>query len=310
MQLSQCLIAYLAARRAENLRPITLRNYAGQIGEFVDWLAGLGIEDADDVQPDHVRRYLAASLAAGTADTSVAQWRRVIVHWLMWLASEGFVDRADWPDHIPAIRVDRRAPMFLGPEQAALSLDVLRHSPHRAEWVKARQLAMLAVMLDTGVRRAELLNMRTSDVRLAQHAIHISAASKARTDRLVPIGKETTRLLRQYIKARNAHWPDVEWLWVSQFGRRLSGTQVNAMLAALGYRSGLGRLHPHALRHSCATMCLANGMSLAHVQGLLGHRCITSTTRYLHLLHADLARAHAQASPMDRLAQAKRSDMV
>jgi site-specific recombinase XerD len=73
--------------------------------------------------------------------------------------------------------------------------------------------------------------------------------------------------------------------------------QTRRVVADTAKRAGLGRVHPHQLRHSFATHCLNHGMDIRFVQELLGHSSLVATQKYLHLATANLQRVHAQFHP-------------
>jgi Phage integrase family len=62
-------------------------------------------------------------------------------------------------------------------------------------------------------------------------------------------------------------------------------------------RAGISGMHPHVLRHSCATHCLNHGMDIRFVQELLGHKNLQATQKYLHVATANLQRVHKKFLP-------------
>jgi len=73
------------------------------------------------------------------------------------------------------------------------------------------------------------------------------------------------------------------------------------IISRIGRLAGIDDLHPHVLRHSCATMLLRCGMPLEYVREVLGHANLRTTELYLHLLDDDLRGQCEQHSPVDRL---------
>ena len=72
---------------------------------------------------------------------------------------------------------------------------------------------------------------------------------------------------------------------------------VYRVIVAAAKRAGITGVHPHALRHSCATHCLNHGMDIRHVQDLLGHTSLVATKKYLHLSPVNLKRVHSKFFP-------------
>jgi site-specific recombinase XerD len=72
---------------------------------------------------------------------------------------------------------------------------------------------------------------------------------------------------------------------------------IYRVIVAAAKRAGIKGVHPHVLRHSCATHCLNHGMDIRHVQELLGHTSLIATQKYLHLATANLQKTHAKFFP-------------
>lgn len=292
---TDCIEPFLRARRAENLRPVTIRNYEVTLFAFA---RECDAPDIDALTPAHVRQYLSDQLGR-LRDTTVRQRCVVLKTWLCWLAREGYVDRTDWGEAIRPIHCDQRTPLFLGPEQVRNIIAAARHTGQKSKLVAARNPAMILVLLDTAVRRNELLNMRIGDVDLVGRSILIRRESKSRRDRTVWFGSSALRALRAYLRVRE-HYPG-EWLWLAREGNRLSVNQVGDLVRVIGQRCGIPDLHPHALRHTAATLLIRSGMSAQAVKELLGHRTLETTYRYVHLCAEDVQEEHRRVSALDRV---------
>jgi site-specific recombinase XerD len=72
---------------------------------------------------------------------------------------------------------------------------------------------------------------------------------------------------------------------------------IYRVIVAAAKRAGITGVHPHVLRHSCATHCLNHGMDIRHVQEMLGHTSLVATQKYLHLSIVNIQRVHAKFFP-------------
>jgi integrase/recombinase XerD len=83
------------------------------------------------------------------------------------------------------------------------------------------------------------------------------------------------------------------------WGKRLSEVSVSFLLRRHAQAAGLAKVHPHALRHACATHLLKGGADVRHVQAILGHRKIETTALYTRVVIDDLRQALAHAHPRE-----------
>lgn len=300
MDHTTCMLAFLSAKRAENLRCLSLRSYETIINAFCCWLQGEHILNTEEVTPAHIRQYLMHLLDSKRRASSVNTIRTVLLTWLRWLEREGYIDRQDW-SLVQQVRCDHVEPMCLTAEEAGALLRAVRRLKYRCALVHRRNCALVALALDTGLRKSELVNVRMIDLSLSERAVIVRADSKSRRQRVVYFGAETLRLLRSYLKLREDSFSRSPWLFVSREGKRLSQTQVYDLIVRSGRLAGIPRLHPHALRHSFASFAIASEVPLPYVQAALGHSDVRTTQRYLHVHNEALAARLREASCVDRL---------
>ena len=132
------------------------------------------------------------------------------------------------------------------------------------------------------------------------------SGSRARAGRpvLVPVGEHALAALERYLARGRPLLSAAEEnaLFLSKSGRRLSTSDVRRRLNgwarhAMARSPGLGRAHPHALRHSFATHLLDGGADLRAIQELLGHATISTTQVYTRVESARLRSTYSQAHP-------------
>ena len=166
-----------------------------------------------------------------------------------------------------------------------------------------RDMAVIMVLLDTGLRVSELTGLTLNDIRLADGVLKVSG--KGRRERLIPIGKTSQRLLWNYI-TRHRHEPAnprCDLVFLTKDGSPLTKNRIQKMMTKYGGRAGIGgvRCSPHTLRHTGAVMFLRNGGDVFNLQRLLGHASLEMTRHYCELADVDVKRAHSIASPVDNL---------
>jgi site-specific recombinase XerD len=173
---------------------------------------------------------------------------------------------------------------------------------HHDDALGMRDMAIIATLLDTGLRLAELVNLRHADAHIEQG--YLKVMGKGSRERVVPIGASTQRLLLRYVyRVRpEATTQNTDNLFLEFNGGPLTINCVRLMLERVGKRSGVTRLHAHLCRHTFATNYLLNGGDVFSLQQILGHSSLEMVRRYVTLASAQVTVQHRKFSPMDRLA--------
>lgn len=169
-------------------------------------------------------------------------------------------------------RPDRTLPVVLSREEVVAILRHVRRPALRT---------CLALIYGCGLRLLEALQLRTEDVDMARLQVHIRAA-KGNADRLVPMPGNTARRIDRYRRGVSTSSP---FLFPNRTGERpLNASTIQRAFAAARRAASISKAASvHTLRHSYATHLLERGVGLRTIQLCLGHRSLTSTSRYLHL---------------------------
>jgi integrase/recombinase XerD len=165
----------------------------------------------------------------------------------------------------------------------------------------SQETALLEMLFSTGMRVSEVVatNIRQVDV----ERLIISVHGKGNREREIPIACEALRksLFSQINQRRlNGATPN-DPLFVNRWGTRMSDQSVRMILRKHSARIGTKRITPHMLRHTIATLLLEDGVDLRHIQRLLGHSSITTTTVYVHVSEQSQRRVLAQRHPRNKM---------
>jgi len=186
---------------------------------------------------------------------------------------------------IPTSRQPSKLPALLSREEVQQLLAAATQPTHRVMFLTAYA---------AGLRLNELVHLRVSDIDSARMTIRVEQG-KGGKDRY-------TILSISLLEALRAHWRrgrPTTWLFPGRTGRPLDRAGVQRAYTVAKRKAGITKPGGiHALRHAFATHLLEAGVDLHTIQRLLGHRSITTTTRYWHLTHASLT---TQASKLDLL---------
>ncbi len=164
----------------------------------------------------------------------------------------------------------------------------------------ARDKAMFELAYSSGLRVSELVSVQLADVDLAGGLARITG--KGNKTRMVPVGSKAREAIAEWLKERTLiAQPGCTHVFVGQHGKPLTTRAVQARFKTWEARLGIAEpLHPHKLRHSCATHLLQNSGDLRAVQELLGHANLSTTQVYTHLDWKVLAKSYDAHHPRAR----------
>ena len=201
-------------------------------------------------------------------------------------------------------KVSKTLPDFLTVEQAFRVVDAPIQDPGRVRKLQLRDCAMLETLYGTGVRVSELAAMTLHNCDLNDGLARV--LGKGGKERIVPLGQACQEAITTYLKIRptlrtKKTQIDTQALWLSERGKQLSVRQVQNIVRRYGaLGAARGDLHPHAMRHSCATHLLDAGADLRTIQELLGHASLSTTQRYTHISVDRLMQVYDKAHPLAR----------
>lgn len=201
---------------------------------------------------------------------------------------------------LASAKLRRKLPRFLDAESLAEVIEAPFANPSRGSAVeRERDTALLELLYGSGLRVSELVGIDLPHLSLETAELRVTG--KGRKERIVPIGRQAEGALQRYLAARSDLVPRDQALFVGRRGRRLSVRWVQVLVKRYG-AIGAGRpdLHPHALRHSCATHMLEGGADLRAIQEFLGHSSLATTQRYTHVSMDQLLAVYDRAHPLAR----------
>jgi integrase/recombinase XerC len=299
---SDALEAFLAQLASRNAPERTRTEYRRNIGEFLAFLAGRGI-DWRTPERSAIRAWQAGLAERGLAASSVSGRLSAARSFYRNALREGWI-AANPLAGVRAPRRPRRLPRVLSTEQA----EALVTAPSRAatapahDALRRRDVALLELLYATGMRISELAGLRLDRIDLRHRRLRV--IGKGAKERMLLFGAPAELALQAYLAegrpvlAERARGVAIPTAFLNARGGALSARGARGIVARWVGLAGIpARTSPHTLRHSFATHMLENGADLRVVQELLGHASLQTTQVYTHLSDAALRSAYRAAHP-------------
>ena len=232
---------------------------------------------------------------------TVQGYVRTLKVFFSWLLREEYI-RSNPMTKIPVPRAPIKTINTFNHEH----IDRLATLCHTSNGSGYRNLAIILLLLDSGIRVNELVNIDHNDLDLTEGYIKIRKG-KGNKERLVPVGSIVQKTLWKYINQYRSQplTRKATALFLSEHGLPLTKSGVQQMLRRYGRIAGITgvRCSPHTFRHTFAKNYLLNGGDIFSLQKILGHSSLASVRIYLNLFAADLKKQHQQFSPVDNLTE-------
>lgn len=203
--------------------------------------------------------WLLANWSTGTAGVRYRSLRQ----WFRWLTREDEADDAMAGMSHP--RLEQQPPPIIPDDALRALLDACKGRG----FMDRRDTAILRVLIDTGMRRGELVGLTLGHVDLDGQSVLLDR-TKTRRGRIVPVGAKTAQAIDRYLRVRAKHRDAAKpALWLGLHGP-LTGEGVRQMLLSRCRQAGIGPVYPHQFRHTAAHRWLLAGgqeQDLARIAG-------------------------------------------
>lgn len=297
----QFLMRWLESSAKPSVRPATHESYSDLIRLHL--VPELGRHRLAQLSPQHVQDMMGRKLAAGLSPRRVQYMRSVLRVALNQALRWGLVVR-NVATLVESPRVVSPEVNPLTPEQARMLLEAMQGD---------RLETLYSVVLAVGLRQGEALGLRWQNVDLDVGTLRVAVSlqrikgeyqlvepKSPRSKRTILLPKMAVAALRAHRKRQleeqlraGAEWENWGLVFTTVWGRPLHGSVVTHRFQRLLYRAGLRHMRFHDLRHACASLLLAQGVSPRMIMEILGHSQISLTMNlYSHILpsmHQDAA---------------------
>jgi len=248
--------------RVRNYSERTVRSYITSISQLSMYYK----TSPDKITKDQVKNY--AYHLIHSKDASVSRINHLISAWKIFQVD---VLGNQWEEfRLKRPRREKKIPQVLSQKEALRLIDTPVNMKHRM---------MLTLAYATGLRRAELLSLPLKHIDSSRGVVRVNG--KGNKTREVPASNTLISELRQYYK----YYHPATYLFEGTIpGKPYSAASFHKIVKDAASKAGIKKnISPHILRHSFATHMLEKGINLKHLQIILGHSAMKTTSVYLHL---------------------------
>ena len=279
--------------REKHIAENTDVSYRRDLAKLQEYLKGIGITEAGQVEPKDLVRYIAYLEARNFKAATISRNIASIRAFFQYLYQTGKVEK-DASESIQAPKIQKHLPEVMTVEEISRLLE----QPSGTGAKELRDKAMLELLYATGIRVTELIGLEVSDVDF--QTCTLSCGGEHR-ERRIPFGVNAQKALLAYLEKGRQELlkeGDSRILFLNCSGQPMSRQGFWKLLKGYGRQAGIEKeITPHTLRHSFAAHLVENGADLKIVQEMLGHSDISTTQVYMHLGGNRMREVYAKAHP-------------
>lgn len=273
---------FIRTRYIKGLSDKTIKSYQCLVSPFLRYIGD--DTEMEDITQDDIEDYLDSLYARPLSRSTVATYIRNARIFLKWYEDKYDVEYTT--DEVLVPRSPKKVLHLYTPDEIKLIFQTIDAC---APWLSARNRAMVALMLDSGIRQGEVCSLLVKNVDFDSRRMKV--CGKGNKERFVPLGHTASRLLNDYLALRPY---EIDNVFVGFYGEKITPNAIKTMTW------NLQKLLPfefssHKLRHNFATNYLLDQyerfgqMDIYQLMAIMGHEDIKTTQRYLHEANSILA---------------------
>lgn len=307
--LEKLALEFEVFNRAEGKTQNTVDWYKSILGLFIDYLKDQRIKPIlKNVNIGVVREYIlhlqgrkryeehphTPKQEQVLSPMSINGYVRATKTFFNWLYKEGYTEE----HRLERLKIPKAPRKLIEPLSEAEIALVLSAIDPQTSW-GARNITIVLMYLDTGLRLSELVTLPMNDLHLEEGRLKVMG--KGQKERIVPFGSSVQKALMKYIFHFRPETLNTDRVFLNLDGSQMTATGLKLLFRRLAIVSGVNRLHVHLLRHTFAVNYLMNGGDVFTLQLILGHTTLEMVRRYINLANAHVIAQHKQFSPVDRM---------
>ncbi len=273
----------------------TFVSYEYDLMRYKEFLSGFDIASADQVNEDHITKFIHVLHRTHLAPRSIARTLSAVRGFHRFLIGED-ESKDDPTQNIDSLKRTKSLPEVL----TIAEINKILEQPDKSRPLGIRDRAILETLYATGIRVSELVGLKQSNLLFDEELVLVFG--KGSKERLVPIGKSARHWIGQYQRTARLSYAkqgkSLDALFLNVRGTKMTRQAIWNIIRKYARDAEIEKeVHPHTLRHSFATHMLEGGADLRAVQEMLGHVDISTTQIYTHIDREYLKEVHRTFHP-------------
>jgi integrase/recombinase XerC len=273
----------------------TIQSYKSDLEQFFSFLRSLEHScKAEEITSHEVRAWIVSMMDNNYNAVSVHRKISCLRIFYKYLRKESIVQNNPM-EKVVLPKRKKKLPVFVAEEALDNLLDKYEFGNDFKGVLNRTIIEMLYL---TGMRRAELIGLKNSDVDLSSSTVKVTG--KRNKQRIIPLISSFNSRINEYTELRDEQFEKIngDWFFVTLSGKKLYDKYVyNTVRNYLSMVTTIEKKSPHVLRHTFATHMLNNGADLNSIKELLGHANLSATQIYTHNTFEKLKEVYKQAHP-------------
>ncbi|HOC40963.1 MAG TPA: tyrosine-type recombinase/integrase [Bacteroidales bacterium] len=279
--------------------PHTIHSYSIDLYDFKAFIQNTFDIDLINVKRIHINDWIMSLSESGLKASTINRKIVALSSFYNFLVNKNIITKNP-VNNISKPKIPKRIPQYV--KSKDLNADILDEdlgTNAASDFEPMRNILIIEMLYQTGMRRSELVNLKNEDIDLYRKTIKV--LGKRNKERYIPFTDDFKKLILDYINIKNDFFANKQIddsFFVLKNGKKLYDKfvyrVVNSYLSDINY---ISQKSPHILRHTFATHLLQQGADLNAIKELLGHSSLASTQIYAHSSIEHIKEVYSKAHP-------------